>query len=33
VAYVDASRPQKKRLFAFSGPVGPQTTKKRRQAR
>jgi hypothetical protein len=30
---VNASRPQKKRIFVFSGPFGPQTTKKRRQAR
>jgi hypothetical protein len=31
--FVDASRQQKKRTHELSGPFGPQTTKKRRQAR
>jgi hypothetical protein len=30
---VDASCQQKKRVYEFSGPFGPQTTKTRRQAR
>jgi protein-S-isoprenylcysteine O-methyltransferase Ste14 len=31
--FVDASRQRKKRVYEFSGPFGPQTTKTRRQAR
>jgi hypothetical protein len=30
---VDASRPHKRRVFEFTGPVGPQTISKRRQVR